>query len=105
VWLRNRPPKTANYTKQDSDNFWFFGHLQKYKSIELLDALNQHYFDSQLNTPYKKEYQDIAGQITTNSEIAFLKFRIFTYAIYILIASILVIPFSILVSLMIYRNL
>lgn len=105
VWLRNRPPKTANYTKKDSDNFWFFGHLQKYNSIELLDALNQHYFDGQLNTPYKKEYEDIAGQITVNSEIAFLKFQIFTYAIYTLIFSILVIPLSVLVSLIIHRSL
>ncbi|MBD2662882.1 hypothetical protein B6N60_00396 [Richelia sinica FACHB-800] len=105
VWLRNRPPKNPAYIKKDSDNFWFFGHLQKYNSIELLDALNKHYFDSQLNTPYKKEYEDISGQITVNSEIAFLKFQIFTYAIYTLIASILVIPLSILVSLIIYRNL
>ncbi|MTJ08331.1 Pycsar system effector family protein [Anabaena sp. UHCC 0204] len=97
--------RNLNPTNLDKDNLWFFGHLQKYKPIELLDALNHHYFDSQLKTPYKKEYQDIAAQITINSEIASLKFRVFIYAIYILIASIVVIPFSILISLVIYRHL
>jgi hypothetical protein len=72
----------------------------------LLEALNKHYFESRLNsTPYKKEYQDIAAQITINAEITFLKFRIFTYGVYVLIAAILVIPCSVLFSLVIYRYL
>ncbi|MFM7407517.1 MAG: hypothetical protein ACKO3K_12885 [Cuspidothrix sp.] len=97
--------RNLNPTNPDKDNFWFFGHLQKYKPIELVEALNNHYFDSKLNTPYKKEYQDIAAQITINAEIAFLKFRLFTYAIYFLIASIVVIPCSVLISLVVYRHL
>ncbi|MCX5980666.1 hypothetical protein [Anabaena sp. AL93] len=52
--------RNLNTTNPDKDNLWFFGHLQKYKPIELLEALNKHYFDSKLNNiPYKKEYQDI----------------------------------------------
>jgi hypothetical protein len=97
--------RNLNPTNPDKDNFWFFGHLQKYKPIELLDALNNHYFDSKLNTPYKKEYQDIAAQITINAEIAFLKFRVFTYALYFLIASIVVIPLSILTNIILFRSL
>lgn len=53
--------RNLNPTNPDKDNFWFFGHLRYYDPIELLEALNKHYFDSKLNNkPYKKEYQDIA---------------------------------------------
>ncbi|MEH2405180.1 hypothetical protein [Nostoc sp.] len=104
-WLRTRPLKNSSFLKKDTDNFYYFGHLQKYSSTELLDALNKHYFEDRINTPYKKEYEDIAGQITINAEIAFLKFQVFTYAIYILIASILIIPFSVIISLLISRKL
>jgi hypothetical protein len=98
--------RNLNPTNPDKDNFWFFGHLRYYDPIELLEALNKHYFDNKLNnTPYKKEYQDIAAQITINAEITFLKFRIFTYGVYVLIAAILVIPCSVLFSLVIYRYL
>ncbi|MFN9405154.1 MAG: hypothetical protein ACK579_09560, partial [Dolichospermum sp.] len=98
--------RNLNPTNPDKDNFWFFGHLQKYQPIELLEALNKHYFDSKLNnTPYKKEYQDIAAQITINAEITFLKFRIFTYGVYVLIAAILVIPLSMLTSIIVFHSL
>ena len=98
--------RNLNTTNPDKDNFWFFGHLQKYKPIELLEALDKHYFDSKLNsTPYKKEYQDIAAQITINAEIAFLKYQVFTYALYFLIASIVVIPLSILTNIILFRSL
>jgi hypothetical protein len=53
----------------------------------------------------EKKYSDIAGQITINSRIAYLKYQVFTYAIYVLIASIMVIPCSVLLSLVIYRHL
>jgi hypothetical protein len=107
LWWRNRPPKNANYTKKDKDNLWYFGHLQKYNAIELLEALNKHYFEGKVsNKPdYKKEYQDIAAQITINAKIASLKFQVFTYAVYVLIASILVIPCSVLINLLISRRL
>lgn len=105
LWLRNQIPKYSNYIKKDSDNFWFFAHLQKYNATELLEALNKHYFEGKLTPPYKKEYEDIAGQITINSQIAFLKFQAFTYTIYVLIAAILVIPGSIIINLLIYRHL
>jgi hypothetical protein len=105
LWLRSRPPKNASYIKKDTDNLWYFGHLQKYNATELLGGLNKYYFEDKLNTPYKKEHEDIAAQITINAAIASLKFQVFTYAVYVLIASILVIPFSILTSLIIYHSL
>lgn len=106
LWLQRNQRKHSNLVKKDpdKDNFWYFGHLQKYTSTELLDALNKQYFEGKLNRPYKKEYEDIAAQITINAEITFLKFQIFTYAIYILIISILVIPVSVIVNLLIYRR-
>lgn len=104
---RKQPSKKGNNQKDpDKNNFWFYGDLRYYDQIELLEALNQHYFDSKLNSkPYKKEYQDIAAQITINAEIAFLKYQVFTYALYFLIASIVVIPLSILTSIILFRSL
>ena len=105
LWVRTKPLKNAGVLSKDTDNFYYFGHLRKYNSTELLDALSQYYFDNNLKLPYKKEYEDIASQITINSEIAFLKFKVFTYALYVLIVSIIVIPCSILISLVFYKSL
>ena len=111
LWLRDRRNKKSHSQDPIKDNFWYFGHLQKYKPDELLEALNEPYFNSHLNIAKLadkkeyKEYKDIAAQITINAEIAFLKFEVFTYALKVLIASILIIPCSILISLIIYRRL
>ena len=99
LWLQTKPSKNSKLLRRNTDNFYYFGHLQKYSYIELLDALNDCYFDGKINQNYKKEYQDIAEQITINSEITFRKFKIFTYAVYFLILSILVIPIPIIISL------
>ena len=110
LWLRDRRNKKSNLQDPIKDNFWYFGHLQKYKPDELLEALNEPYFNSSLDIvkvsdkKEYKEYKDIAAQITINAEIAFLKFKIFTYAIEVLIAAILIIPCSMLISLVVYRN-
>jgi hypothetical protein len=111
LWLRDRRNKKPNSQDPIKDNFWYFGHLQKYKPDELLAALNEPYFNSNLDIAKLadkkeyKEYKDIAAQITINAEIAFLKFEVFTYAIKVFIASILVIPCAMLISLVIYRRL
>ena len=107
LWLRDRQNKKSNSQDPIKDNFWYFGHLQKYKPDELLEALNEPYFKGSLDITKVeyKEYKDIAAQITINAEIAFLKFEVFTYAIKVLITSILIIPCSILISLVIYRRL
>ncbi|MFN7502779.1 MAG: hypothetical protein ACK5QV_18370, partial [Dolichospermum sp.] len=82
-----------------------------YKPDELLEVLNKPYFNSKLDIAKLadkkeyKEYKDIAAQITINAEIAFLKFEVFKYAIKVLIASILIIPSSMVISLVIYRHL
>lgn len=111
LWLRDRRNKKSNSQNPIEDNFWYFGHLQKYKPDELLAVLNQPYFNSKLDIAKLadkkeyKEYKDIAAQITINAEIAFLKFEVFKYAIKVLIASILTIPLSMVISLVIYRHL
>lgn len=111
LWLRNRRNKKSNSQDPIEDNFWYFGHLQKYKPDELLEVLNKPYFNSKLDIAKLadkkeyKEYKDIAAQITINAEIAFLKFEVFKYAIKVLIASILIIPSSMVISLVIYRHL
>ncbi|MFN5955443.1 MAG: hypothetical protein ACK6A9_11085 [Dolichospermum sp.] len=111
LWLRDRRNKKSNSQNPIEDNFWYFGHLQKYKPDELLEVLNQPYFNSKLDIAKLadkkeyKEYKDIAAQITINAEIAFLKFEVFKYAIKVLIASILTIPLSMVISLVIYRHL
>lgn len=105
LWIRSKPFKNTGVLSKDTDNFYYFGHLQKYNSKELLDALSQYYFDNKLTMPYKKEYEDLASQITINSKITFLKFKVFTYALYVLIISIIGIPFSVIVSLVTYKSL
>ena len=111
LWLRDRRNKKSNSQDPIEDNFWYFGHLQKYKPDELLEVLNKPYFNSKLDIAKLadkkeyKEYKDIAAQITINAEIAFLKFEVFKYAIKVLIASILIIPSSMVISLVIYRHL
>jgi|694.fasta_scaffold59004_6 hypothetical protein len=107
LWLRDRQNKKSHSQDPIKDNFWYFGHLQKYKPDELLEVLNEPYFKGSVDITKVeyKEYKDIAAQITINAEIAFLKFEVFTYAIKVLIASILIIPCSILISLVIYRRL
>jgi len=111
LWLRDRQNKKSHSQDPIKDNFWYFGHLQKYKPDELLEGLNKPYFNSKLDIAKLadkkeyKEYKDIAAQITINAEIAFLKFEVFKYAIKVLIASILTIPLSMVISLVIYRHL
>ncbi|AFW96799.1 MULTISPECIES: hypothetical protein [Nostocales] len=107
LWLRDRQNKKSHSQDPIKDNFWYFGHLQKYKPDELLEVLNEPYFKGSVDITKVeyKEYKDIAAQITINAEIAFLKFEVFTYAIKVLITSILIIPCSILISLVIYRRL
>ena len=107
LWLRDRRNKKSHSQDPIKDNFWYFGHLQKYKPDELLKALNEPYFKGSVDITKVeyKEYKDIAAQITINAGIAFLKFEVFKYALKVLIASILIIPCSMLISLVIYRRL
>lgn len=91
LWLKSSPSRRFN-SQSDDDNFYYFGHLRKYNADELLTAINKLYFSKKINTPYEKECKDIATQITVNAEIAFMKFRLFTYSSYLLILSIIVIP-------------
>ncbi|MEH1846939.1 MAG: hypothetical protein V7L25_18575 [Nostoc sp.] len=105
ILVQTKAARNSNIELKNTDNLYYFGHLYKYNSTQLLDMLNKYYFEENLSIPYKKEYKDIASQITINSEITFLKLQVFTYALYVLIASIIVIPFSIIISLVVYKTL
>jgi Family of unknown function (DUF5706) len=103
LWQKGRP--SGRIMPQTTDNFYYFGDLRKYKIVELLDSLNTQYFSQSIQKPYSKEHEDLASQITVNSEIAFLKYRFFTYALYCLISSILAIPSLALLNLFLFRGL
>ena len=103
LWLRSK--KFQANTPMPSDNLYYFGHLRKYSSNQLLDSINQNYLSNKVSQPYGKESQDLAAQITVNAEIAFRKYQLFTYATYCLVTSIIIIPMSILFSLIFFRGL
>lgn len=105
IWLRGKPSISRKRVSSNLDNLYYYGHLLKYKDEELLEAFNQLYFVNKINKPYNKEYLDLANQIIINSEIAFLKFKMFTFSLWFLIASILIIPIIVLSYLVIFRHL
>lgn len=105
IWLRDKPSKKLKITQNDRDNFYFFKDLMKYRTSELLDAMNRFYFKGSLTQPYLKEHLDIASQIVINSEITFLKLRLFTVALVILLVAIGFVPLSLLINLIFYRKL
>ena len=91
VWVRSNPSRNRRSSQQDTDNFYYFGHLLKYEASELLDSLNRLYLNNQIQPPYNKEDLDISNQIIINSEITFLKFKLFVFALWFLIVSIIVV--------------
>ena len=102
LWLKDSPSRRVASQSKD-DNFYYFGHLRKYTPDELLTAMSKLYFSNRFTPLYEKECRDIAAQITVNAEIAFLKFRFFTYSSYLLISSIIVIPIILLVDFLVRK--
>jgi hypothetical protein len=98
-----KKPCRNSVIQPEYDNFYFFGHLKKYNRDILLDSLNKYYFEGKIDVK-NKEYQHLAEQITINARIASLKLKYFTRALYILIFSILIIPLSMLISLILYHK-
>lgn len=104
--LRIRGRSFQSEQPKPEDNLYFFGHLKKYKAQELLTELNRSYLSNNpVSQPYSKEAQDLAVQVIINSGVAFIKFRIFTYAVYVLAAAILCVPVFILISFLAFRSL
>ena len=75
-WLKSKPSNENKTCVKETDNFYYFQDLRKYKAYELIDSLNRLYFDNKITNINTKEYIDIANQIILNSEIAFMKFRL-----------------------------
>lgn len=75
-WLKSKPSNKNNIHLKETDNFYYFQDLRKYKAYELIESLNKLYFNSKITNLDTKEYIDIANQIIVNSEIAFMKFKL-----------------------------
>jgi hypothetical protein len=103
LWARSKSFRAAK--PQSDDNMYYFGHLQKYDIETLLNFINQSYFDDSILLPYKKEARDLATQIIVNSSITFRKYKLFTYSSYCLAISILIVPVSMVCSLILFRSL
>lgn len=104
-FFKRKKQTSCNSRNGLGNNLYYFGHLQKYFYEQLLVEFDQYYFDNQLTKPYKKEWKDITVQIIINAEITAIKFELFTIALYFLLAGILAIPLSMLVSLIICQSL
>lgn len=105
VWKRSKPNVNNKLKTNDNDNFYYYGHLLKYKPIELVNAFNRLYFEGKINNIQNKEFFDLSNQIIVNSEITYLKFKIFSFALYLLILSIFSIPICLIFSLIIYHSI
>ena len=103
VWKKKHPNRRNKGDIRDDDNLYYFGCLYKYQAHELVDAINRLYLESSIQNARKKEYLDLASQVSVNSEIAYLKFKIFSWALYTLILSLLSIPIVMIISL-IFRH-
>jgi hypothetical protein len=100
IWLKERPSRRHGYSKslQENDNFYHFDDLKKYKNTDLLDSINKLYFDNSITDSHKKENLHLASQIVINSEITSIKFKLFTFALWIAIISIFVMSVSLLIG-------
>lgn len=105
LWLRGKPSRKNIRLLKDTDSFYFFGDLEKYKNSELLAAINRLYFNSNTNIADKKEDLDIANQIVINAEITSRKFRLFVWSFRLLILSIISIAASLIVNMFTYTIL
>jgi hypothetical protein len=104
LWSQSAAFKSMKPSPSD-DNFYYFGHLQKYSPDELLNALNHYYFNDSVSLPFSRESRDLAAQVVVNSMITFRKYQLFTYGAYFLMAAITIVPTCMLFSLMILRSL
>lgn len=63
-----------------SDNLFFFGHIAKYSSRELIESLVERYMPDH-DLEMKQVYLDLAAQITINARITLWKLRMFNIAV------------------------
>lgn len=80
--------------KEQTDNPFFFGHACKYSKIKYLELFNR-YTESDSNKESKLEVA-LCDQIVNNSRISFIKYRMFSVAVYLFLAGVIT-PFGALV--------
>lgn len=105
IWLKAKPSRKSKIIVKDTDKFYFFNDLKKYQPDTLLDSMNRLYFDNQVQIPYRKEDLDIANQIIINSQITSTKLMFFIIALWHIIFSLITIPFSLLISILLHSKL
>jgi hypothetical protein len=78
-----------------SDNLMFYGHLARYESRALVQAIAEHYFDepAQTFTPSKLAV-DLAGQIVANARITVRKLDLFKNSLLLFGAGVLIAALS-----------
>ena len=86
-WIKM--PKT-----EQADNPFFFGHACKYSKIKYLELFNR-YTESESNKESKLEVA-LCDQIVNNSRISFIKYQMFSTAVYLFLAGVLT-PFGALI--------
>jgi len=103
MWLKGKPTRKKKLL--DSDNLYYFDHLQKYNSTEFLESISRLYFENKIQPPYRKDYLDISSQIVINAEIASIKLMLSTISVWLLIISMCSIPSALILSLILYKSL
>lgn len=80
--------------KEEADNPFFFGHACKYSKRKYLELFNDY---TELDS-YEESKLEVAicDQIVNNSRVSFIKYRMFTVAVYLFLAGVLT-PFGALV--------
>lgn len=73
--------------KEQADNPFFFGHACKYSKKKYLELFNR-YTESDSNKESKLEVA-LCDQIVNSSRISFIKYRMFSTAVYLFLAGIL----------------
>ena len=102
IWRKQNPGRKSKGIPTDEDNLYFYGHLYKFNKSELIDALNRLYLEKKVQDIDRKEYGDLANQVVINSEIAYMKFKLFTWASYFLILALFCTPCSILIGVLLF---
>lgn len=63
-----------------ADNLFYFGHIAKYSSRQLIDSMVERYLPD-VDLEMKQVYLDLAAQVTINARITMWKLRLFNVAV------------------------
>lgn len=67
-------------TPHPADNLFYFGHIAKYSSRQLIESMVERYMPD-VDLEMKQVYLDLAAQVTINARITMWKLRLFNIAV------------------------